>query len=152
MTVTIDAMTFYAYQTGSTTASTITNINWTIYDGDPGAGGSAIASGSGLQTSVWSNIYRVTETTRLVVRLGQLWESTVNTNGIYLPAGTYWVAAKQMGTRLLALGHRQSLSMDRQRLVMGRNLPLPMVYGRQLMILGTNTTARFTVCFGRFSW
>ena len=36
---TVDSATFFAYQTNSTTTSTMTNVNWILYDGDPSGGG-----------------------------------------------------------------------------------------------------------------
>ncbi|MCB8916394.1 MAG: hypothetical protein H6666_00590 [Ardenticatenaceae bacterium] len=94
---TVDAATFFAYQTGSTTTSTMTNVNWILYDGDPSGGGAVITSGSGLQTSIWSNIYRATETT-IGATDRPIMATTVNMGGLFLPAGTYWLAWQTAGT------------------------------------------------------
>ncbi|HNB50776.1 MAG TPA: proprotein convertase P-domain-containing protein, partial [Anaerolineales bacterium] len=94
---TIDTATFYSYQTGSTTVSTITNVNWLVYDGDPSTTGTVIASGSGLDTTVWSNIYRTTETT-IGATNRPIMATTVNLGGLDLPAGTYWLAWQTDGT------------------------------------------------------
>ena len=94
---TVDAATFFAYQTGSTTTSTMTNVNWILYDGDPSSGGGVITTGSGLQTSVWSNIYRATETT-IGATDRPIMATTVNMGGLFLPAGTYWLAWQTDGS------------------------------------------------------
>ncbi|MCA9991013.1 MAG: hypothetical protein KDE29_08410, partial [Anaerolineales bacterium] len=70
---------------------TMTNVNWILYDGDPSGGGAVITSGSGLQTSIWSNIYRATETT-IGATDRPIMATTVNMGGLFLPAGTYWLA------------------------------------------------------------
>ena len=60
---TIDTITFYAYQTGSTTTSTITDVRVQIWDGPPMVDGSNIVFGdlvtNRLASSTFSNVYRV---------------------------------------------------------------------------------------------
>ncbi|MBE2201473.1 MAG: hypothetical protein IAE79_22870, partial [Anaerolinea sp.] len=89
----IDAITFFAYQTGSTTTSTFTGVNLRIWDGPPGDPASNIVFGDTttnlLASSGWTNMYRVTDTditgnTRPIMAN----EATV---GVFLPAGTYWL-------------------------------------------------------------
>jgi hypothetical protein len=97
----IDSITFFAYQTGSTTTSTMTEVNYNIWDGSPNDPGSSIvfsdtvALTAGANT-VWSNIYRVSETTS-----GNsdrpIMESSVNP-GIFLAPGTYWLDWQADGT------------------------------------------------------
>ena len=62
----ISTITFYAYQTGSTTTTTINNVNLRIWNGVPGAGGSSVVFGdtttNRLAGSSFSNIYRVLDT------------------------------------------------------------------------------------------
>ena len=94
---TVDSATFFAYQTNSTTASTMTNVNWILYNGDPSSGGTVITSGSGLQTSVFANIYRTTETT-IGVTNRPIMATTVNMGGLFLATGTYWLAWQTDGT------------------------------------------------------
>jgi subtilisin-like proprotein convertase family protein len=93
----LDYATFFAYQTNSTTTSTMTNVNWVVYDGDPSSGGSVVASGSGLFDTGWTNIYRTTETTIGVTNRPIMYD-TVDMGGLYLPAGTYWLAWQTDGT------------------------------------------------------
>jgi len=89
----IDTITFFAYQTGSTTTSTITAVNLNIWDGPPAAPGSAIvfttnATGADLSTA-WSGIYRVTDTTGGANNRPIMANvATVNT---FLAQGTYWL-------------------------------------------------------------
>jgi subtilisin-like proprotein convertase family protein len=94
---TVDSATFFAYQTNSTTASTMTTVNWILYNGDPSAGGTVITSGSGLQSTAWANIYRTTETT-IGVTNRPIMATTVNMGGLPLAAGTYWLAWQTDGT------------------------------------------------------
>ena len=62
----ISQITFYAYQTGSTTTSTINNVNLQIWNGPPGQPGSIVVFGdtttNRLAGSSFSNIYRVLDT------------------------------------------------------------------------------------------
>ncbi len=95
---TVDTATFFAYQTGSSTTSTMTNVNWILYDGQPGGGGSVVTSGSGLASTVWANIYRVTQTTTGVATDRPIMATTVNMGSLALPAGTYWLAWQTAGT------------------------------------------------------
>lgn len=89
----VSTVTLYAYQTGSTTTSTITSVNMRIWDGVPGAVGSAVVWGDTttnvLAGSTWSGIYR-----GLLSAPGAtnrpIMANTVNVN-TFLPAGTYWL-------------------------------------------------------------
>ncbi len=96
----VDSMTFFGYQTGSSTTSTFTGLNLRIWDGPPDDAGSMVVFGdtttNRLASTTWSNIYRVLDTglldsTRPVMAL----VATVNT---FLPAGTYWVDWQADGT------------------------------------------------------
>ncbi len=64
---TIDTITFYAYQTGSTTTSTFNDVRVQIWDGPPMVGGSSIVFGdlvtNRLASSTFSNIYRALDAT-----------------------------------------------------------------------------------------
>ena len=96
----VSDITFFAYQTGSTTTSTINNVNLRIWDGPPGQGGSNVVFGdtatNRLASSAWSNIYRVLDTGLLdTARPVMADVATVNT---FLPAGTYWVDWQTGGT------------------------------------------------------
>ncbi len=96
----IDTITFFAYQTGSSTTSTINAVNLRIWNGPPGQPGSSIVFGdtttNRLSNTAFINAYRVTDTaitgnTRPIMAD----TATVNT---YLAPGTYWVDWQTGGT------------------------------------------------------
>ncbi len=96
----IDTMTFFAYQTGSSTTSTINNINLRIWDGPPNDPASSVVFGdtttNRLVSSTWSNIYRTLDTS-LTASDRPIMASVVAIN-TFLPAGTYWVDWQVGGT------------------------------------------------------
>ena len=97
----IDQITFYAYQTLSLTGtSTITEVNYAIWDGPPGDPGSTIVYGdtttNQLASSVWSNIYRVLDTS-LLDTSRPIMANTVFPN-VVLPQGRYWLDWQTGGT------------------------------------------------------
>jgi hypothetical protein len=95
----VTQMTFFAYQTGSTTTSTINDVRVRLWNGQPNAGGSVIWGDlmtNRLASTTFSNIYRDTETTvgdstRPIMRV----VATVSTS---LAPGTYWVEWQMGGT------------------------------------------------------
>ncbi|MDW8438679.1 MAG: hypothetical protein RMM16_11685, partial [Chloroherpetonaceae bacterium] len=91
---TLDSVWFYAYQTGSTTTSTITSVNVRIWQGQPDQTGSTIVFGDTTTNRMigtrFSNIYRVTSTT-LTNNQRPIMLQTVNLNGLTLNPGTYWI-------------------------------------------------------------
>ncbi len=101
---TIDGFVFFAYQTGSSTTSTMTAVNYQIWDGPPGAGGSVIygdVSTDQMASTEWSGVYRVTETTTggATNRPIMAQVTTASLGGtLQLPAGTYWVDWQTDGT------------------------------------------------------
>jgi len=89
----VDQITFFAYQTNSTTTSTITGVYYQIWDGPPDDVGSSVVYGSltpnRLKETYWTNVYRVTDydmgsTSRPVM-------AAVVHCGAYLAPGTYWL-------------------------------------------------------------
>lgn len=97
----IDSVVFYAYQTGSTTTSTITQVNFIIWNNIPGSVGASIVYGDSttnrLSSSTFSNTYRITETTvgntqRPIMR------NVCATPGLSLAPGTYWIDWQTDGT------------------------------------------------------
>src|SRR5690606_10697133 len=91
---TVDSMTFYAYQTGSTTTSTMTGINVRIWDGVPGAAGSNIVFGNTttnvMASTGWSGAYRSIDT-NLVDSTRPIMSVVADIGGLALSGGTYWV-------------------------------------------------------------
>ncbi|HSL19036.1 MAG TPA: hypothetical protein VLB51_14110 [Methylomirabilota bacterium] len=88
----IDDITFFAYQTNSTTTSTITGVYVQIWNGAPNAGGTVVwgdLTTNRLQSTGWSNIYRVTDTTLTTTNRPVM--ASVATIGTTLAPGTYWV-------------------------------------------------------------
>jgi hypothetical protein len=95
----ISQILVYGYQTGSTTTSTMTDVYLQIYSGQPGAGGTLVwgdAVTDRMVSSVWSGIYRVTETTSGATNR-PIMECTCDVNKT-LPAGNYWLAVQMNGT------------------------------------------------------
>jgi len=96
---TIETITFFTYQTGSSTTSTITGVNVQIWDGPPNAGGTVVwgnTTTNVMVSTTWSNDYRVLDTglldsTRPIMAV----VAGVNTT---LPAGTYWLDWQFDGT------------------------------------------------------
>jgi hypothetical protein len=90
----IDSIVLFAYQTNSTTTSTITNVNFRIWDGPPDSVGSNIVFGdtttNRLTNTYFSNIYRVTETT-IGSTIRPIMRNVCATPGLTLTPGIYWI-------------------------------------------------------------
>jgi hypothetical protein len=95
----VSTMTFFAYQTGSTTTCTINDVRVQIWNGPPNAGGVVVfgdTTTNRFASCAFSNIYRDTETAVANnQRPIQAATATVVTN---LAAGTYWVDYQLGGT------------------------------------------------------
>ncbi len=96
----ISTIDFFAYQTGSTTTSTITEAYISIYDSEPIDSSSVPIWTSGtnnvMTSTSWTGIYRTTatglmDTTRPIMRVITNIDTT-------LPAGTYWVTVSMNGS------------------------------------------------------
>lgn len=89
----IETITFFGYQTGSSTTSSFTGMNLQIWDGPPDNPASMVVFGDTttnvLGNSVWSNIYRTLDTD-LLASDRPIMANTVTVN-TFLPAGTYWL-------------------------------------------------------------
>lgn len=89
----IDEIVFFAYQTGSSTTSTMTGVNFQIWDGDPTMMGSSVIFGdlatNALVDTAWSGIYRVTDTTPGETNR-PIMANTAAVNTVLMP-GTYWI-------------------------------------------------------------
>ncbi|MFZ2487499.1 MAG: proprotein convertase P-domain-containing protein, partial [Anaerolineae bacterium] len=96
----VATVTFFAYQTGSTTTSTMNAVNLRIWDGVPGQPGSTVVFGdtttNRLASSTWSNDYRVLQSA-LTGNTRPIMADVVTVNTI-LPAGTYWLDWQTGGT------------------------------------------------------
>ncbi len=91
--VEVTSVDFYAYQTGSTTTSTINFMTLRVWDGVPGEPGSNVIFGddaiSVLINTEFSGAYRALETTPLD-NSRPIMRNTVETPGLTLTPGTYW--------------------------------------------------------------
>ncbi|MCH8478658.1 MAG: choice-of-anchor J domain-containing protein [Wenzhouxiangella sp.] len=91
---TIDDMTFFVYQTGSTTTSTITSVSLRIWDGAPNDPASNVIFGDSttnrLLSTQFSGIYRALDTA-LTNTQRPIMEVVADLEGLELEAGTYWV-------------------------------------------------------------
>jgi hypothetical protein len=88
----IDTITFFAYQTGSGTTSSINALNLQIWNGPPNAGGTVIWGNTTtniMTSTTWSNDYRVLEGT--LTNTDRPIMAVVGTVGTVLPPGTYWL-------------------------------------------------------------
>jgi hypothetical protein len=99
-TWTLDRVSFFEYQTGSTTGtSTFTAINYQIWNGAPNGGGAVVwgdTTTNRLASSAWSNIYRVLDTA--LTNADRPVMTNVCTGGAVLPAGTYWIDWQAAGS------------------------------------------------------
>lgn len=95
----VETIDFFAYQTGSTTTSTMTGVNAYIWDGVPGDPGSTIVATSTAMTATgWTGIYRVSETTTGTADNRPIMIQTMDFGNAELPPGTYWVAWQTDGS------------------------------------------------------
>jgi hypothetical protein len=96
----LETIDFFAYQTGSTTTSTITGVYYQVYDGFPDDPGSTLVFGdfttNRLISSEWSGVYRVNETSSGNTNRPVM-KNTVEA-GFVLPPGDYWIAWQVDGT------------------------------------------------------
>ncbi|NJN45036.1 MAG: hypothetical protein HC806_10165 [Anaerolineae bacterium] len=107
----IQTFTFFAYQTGSTTSSTITAVNYRVWDGSPSDPGSVVVFGdtttNQLIGSTWTNSYRVSEATSGTAVDRPIMSVVASAGGgFHLSPGTYWVDWQVDGS--LASGSRDS--------------------------------------------
>ena len=99
----IDTITFYSYQTGSGTTSTLDGVFVEIYDGDPAAGGTVVVGDQTtnvLASTEFINAYRVLEsgTCQSGTCVDRPIMEVVANVDVSLTEGTYWVAFGFTGT------------------------------------------------------
>lgn len=92
-------VTFFGYQTNSTTTSTFTDCRYQIWNGAPNGGGVIVfgdTTTNRFASTAWPNLYRDTETT---VANNQRPVMATNCTGPgALAAGTYWIDFQLGGT------------------------------------------------------
>jgi len=94
----IENVEIYAYQTGSTTTSTITGVNIRIWSVAPGTGTVVFGdtTTNRLASTTFANVYRASDTQPTNTQR-PLMKQTV-TLGVTLPAGTYWLDWQTTGS------------------------------------------------------
>lgn len=97
--VEVTSIDFYAYQTGSTTTSTFNYVSIQIWDGEPGVGTLIYGDDAtdALVNTDWSGAYRASETDQLG-NTRPIMRNTVETPGLVLTPGTYWIDWDADGT------------------------------------------------------
>lgn len=102
---TLNTITVYAYQTGSTTTSTLNHGNFRIWRGPPGVAGSSIlhdwSASNQMLATAFTNCYRCDNTNLNLCPGGStrpLMSVTLNGHGISLECGTYWLDFQIGGT------------------------------------------------------
>jgi hypothetical protein len=99
--VIINTIDFYAYQTGSTTTSTITGVRVCIWDGSPMSGGSVIwgnMTDNVMDGNLFSGIYRVASSEIATGTARPLMKVTADIGGLELAPGHYWVQFQMTGS------------------------------------------------------
>jgi hypothetical protein len=100
-TTEVGSIQFYAYQTSSGTTSTINHISLAIWDGDPSDPSSSIIWGDQttnvFTSSEWTGAYRSLESISND-NSRPIMITTVNTPGLVLEPGTYWLDWNAGGT------------------------------------------------------
>lgn len=99
----VDSFTFFGYQTNAPTdPSTFTDYHIMIFDDIPPSGNVVFGDDATnfLTGSVWTNIYRVTETTTGTSTARPIFANAcaLDPGALELPAGQYWVAWQAAGT------------------------------------------------------
>ena len=94
------ALVWRFYQTGGSTAGTLTGMNVNIWDDDPLNLGAPIQSGpaNSFTSQVWSGAYRVTSTTLLANNRPVIDTTSDMTWATALESGTYWVDVTATGS------------------------------------------------------
>lgn len=91
--------TFYGYQTGASTTSTMTGCYFRIYNGNPQSGGTVIwgdLTTNRMTATSWSNVYRTLEGAHATDRGIMKLECTIP--ALHLNAGHYWVEWQATGS------------------------------------------------------
>ena len=93
------SFTFFVYQTGAGNVSTINDVRYQIYDGNPTNGGMLIYGDletNRLVLTRWTNVWRVLESAPTEIRA--IMEVVADATGLSLSAGNYWVVFQAGGT------------------------------------------------------
>ena len=97
----IEEVHFYAYQTGSTTTSTINDVRLQIWNGQPNLGGTVIygdTTTNRLTTTSFTNIYRTADTSPLVNTRPIMRVVIQFSPALVVQPGNYWLQWSMGGT------------------------------------------------------
>ena len=95
---TIDYFEFFAYQTSAGANPSIDNVVLEILNGAPNAGGTPVWGDwttNRFTSATFSNVFRVSSPLTATDR--RVWTIKVNTTGLSLNAGTYWLRVGMVG-------------------------------------------------------
>ena len=98
---TVNGFTFYAYQTGSTTTSTINDVKIRVYDGAPNSGGVIIQdfwTTNSLILTEWAGIYRTSSDDYATANTRPIMFMLCAVPEFTLTEGEYWVEVSVGGT------------------------------------------------------
>ncbi len=125
----VTSFTVYSYVTGSSILSSpISSTTINIYNGQPGAGGSIIATSSEQVSSVFTNVYRTRSglpappDTGITGNTRPIFATTVSFTGLTLSAGNYWFSFSQIGTGPVNVAGLSTLSGGIPQLIPGNAL------------------------------
>ncbi|MFA5551305.1 MAG: hypothetical protein WDA03_06770 [Trueperaceae bacterium] len=97
----LDTVELYSYQSDANLTSQIAEVNFRIWDGQPGDPESTVVYGdvttNSLLSSDFSGYFRVSDTA-LTDNLRPLMLNTVDLSQVYLPAGNYWLDVQFVGS------------------------------------------------------
>jgi hypothetical protein len=89
---TVSTFTFFAYQTNFGPPSSLNDVRFQVYAGDPSAGYSVIygdLTTNKIVSTTWTNIWRTAESVQAENQ--PIMEIVADATGLELPPGTYWV-------------------------------------------------------------
>ena len=133
----IDSLVFFAYQTNSTTASTLDSLNFLIWDGAPNVSGSTVIYGdtnvNSLEYSEWSGIYRTNVTFTAISR--PVMRVVASSPGLVLGSGTYWVDWQASGISTLSGPWNPQITINGQ-LITGNALQFSPTAGAWQIVYG----------------
>jgi hypothetical protein len=97
---TVDNLVFYGYQTGSSTTSSFTGVNYRIWDGPPNDPDSNVVFGdtttNRFEATGWTGAYRYAQTA--IGNTDRPIMYIVGEGGVHLMPGTYWLDWQLAGT------------------------------------------------------
>ncbi len=97
----VKGFNFFAYQTGSTTTSSITDVRLKVYNGAPNDGGTVIAdywTGGVMTFTSWSEIYRTQESDIATATNRPIMLVVTAISDLELAEGNYWVEVSMAGS------------------------------------------------------